>query len=122
MGELIELSGLDGSTDKAEIARLRARLDSLAGVVNTLSIETSVLQELCAALMAEVAMQTDAPSERLEQIIADEQHLSYAIASDLDDHDPHDHGMWDMLVDHAQIRNRAFDHARMALARILGSH
>jgi hypothetical protein len=98
---------------------LRARIDALGTIVNTLSIETSVLQELCAALMAEMAVMHDQPSKRLEQIIADEKDMSYLIAVDIEDHSD---DMWDILVSHAEIRNRAFHHARMALARIMGTH
>jgi predicted nuclease with TOPRIM domain len=104
---------------EAVLRQLQARVEYLGATVNTLSLETSVLQELCAALMAELAILSDRPSERLEQIIADEQQVSYQVASDMDDHGD---DMWDILVDHAEIRNRAFDHARMALARILGHH
>lgn len=105
---------------------IQDRLDAVVGAVKMLTVETSVLQELCAALMAELAMQSDSPAERLEQLIEEEQRLSYAIASDLDDVGDGDGGdfdaMWDLLVDHAEVRNRAFNHARMTLARILGEN
>ena len=105
--------------DREALQALQRKVAALADTVDTLSVETSVLQELCAALMAELALQHDRPAERLEQIIADEQHISYLVASEMDE-DGDD--MWNILVDHAEVRNRAFDHARMALARITGRH
>lgn len=105
-----------------DIEALRHRVDALARAVRTLTIETSVLQELCSALMAELAVQDGEPAQRLERIIADEQQISYMVAVDMDEHEDHDDAMWDMLVHHAEVRNRAFDHARMALARIMGAH
>lgn len=104
---------------EALINDLRTKVDALGSTVNTLSVETSVLQELCAAMMAELAIQAENPSERLEQIIAEEQDVSYQVALDMDDDGDN---MWDLLVSHAEIRARAFDHARMALARMLGTH
>ncbi|CAN5356154.1 hypothetical protein BH10PSE12_BH10PSE12_19520 [soil metagenome] len=105
--------------DGDALRALQRKVAALAATVDTLSVETSVLQELCAALMAELALQHDQPSERLEQIIADEQHVSYLVASEMDEQGD---AMWNILVDHAEVRNRAFDHARMALARITSRH
>jgi hypothetical protein len=105
--------------DRDDLKALQRRVAALASTVSTLSVETSVLQELCAALMAEIALQHDQPAERLEQIIADEQQLSYLVASEMEEDGD---AMWNILVDHAEVRNRAFDHARMALARITGHH
>lgn len=105
--------------DERQIEALRLKVESLAASVDMLSVETSVLQELCAALMAELAVQDEHPSQRLEQIISDEQQMSYMVALDLEEHGD---DLWDILVSHAEIRNRAFDHARMALARIMGTH
>lgn len=105
--------------NERQIEELRLKVESLAKTVDTLSVETSVLQELCAALMAELAVQDEHPSQRLEQIITDEQQMSYMVALDMEEQGD---DMWDILVSHAEIRNRAFDHARMALARIMGTH
>lgn len=105
--------------DERQIEALRLKVDGLATTVDMLSVETSVLQELCAALMAELAVQDENPSGRLEQIITDEQQMSYMVAVDIEEQGD---DMWDILVSHAEIRNRAFDHARMALARIMGTH